>query len=116
MRAWTDLRGARVMVVGLGVSGRAAARFLSSRGASLLLADTRNELPTSDLPNGRLYLGGEDPAWLSGADLVLVSPGVPPSPRLVQAAHAAGIPVIGEMELASRFLVFPVIAVTGTNG
>jgi UDP-N-acetylmuramoylalanine--D-glutamate ligase len=116
MRAGTDLRGARVMVVGLGISGSAAARFLSSRGASLLLADTRNELPTSDLPNGMLYLGGEDPAWLSGADLVLVSPGVPPSSRLVQAAHAAGIPVIGEMELASRFLVCPLIAVTGTNG
>jgi UDP-N-acetylmuramoylalanine--D-glutamate ligase len=111
-----ELRGTRVMVVGLGISGRAAARFLGSRGAPLILTDTRSDLPTSDLPNSRLYLGGEEPASLDDVDLVLVSPGVPPTSRLVQAARSAGIPIIGELELASRFVECPIVAVTGTNG
>jgi UDP-N-acetylmuramoylalanine--D-glutamate ligase len=111
-----ELHGVRVMVIGLGVSGRAAARFLASRGASLLLTDTRTALPAIDLPAGELRLGNEDPAWVRGVELVVVSPGVPPSSRLVQAARAARIPVIGELELASRFMDCPIVAVTGTNG
>jgi len=111
-----ELRGTCVMVVGLGVSGSAAARFLASHGASLVLTDTRSELPNSDLPRGEVYLGGEEPAWLRGVDLMVVSPGVPPTSTLVQAAHAVGTPVIGELELASRFIKFPIVAVTGTNG
>ncbi|MBV8361816.1 MAG: UDP-N-acetylmuramoyl-L-alanine--D-glutamate ligase [Deltaproteobacteria bacterium] len=111
-----ELRGTCVMVVGLGVSGSAAARFLAPLGTSLVLTDTCSEIPTSNLPQGRLYLGGEEPAWLRGVDLVVVSPGVPPTSKLVQAARAAGIPVIGELELASRFIKFPIIGVTGTNG
>jgi UDP-N-acetylmuramoylalanine--D-glutamate ligase len=111
-----ELRGTRVMVVGLGISGSAAARFLGSRGAPLILTDTRSDLPTSDLPNSRLYLGGEEPASLDDVDLVLVSPGVPPTSGLVQAARSAGIPIIGELELASRFVECPIVAVTGTNG
>jgi UDP-N-acetylmuramoylalanine--D-glutamate ligase len=111
-----ELGGKCVMVVGLGVSGSAAARFLSSLGASLILTDARSELPTSNLPEAKLYLGGEEAAWLRGVDLVVVSPGVPLASSLVQAARAAGTPVIGELELASRFINFPIVAVTGTNG
>src|SRR5215469_14014147 len=111
-----ELRGTCVMVVGLGVSGSAAARFLASLGASLVLTDTRSGLPASNLPQGHLYLGSEEPDWLRGVDLVVVSPGVPPTSKLVQAAHAAGTPVIGELELASRFIKFPIVGVTGTNG
>jgi UDP-N-acetylmuramoylalanine--D-glutamate ligase len=111
-----ELRGTCVMVVGLGVSGSAAARFLASLGASLILTDTRSGLPTSNLPQGRLYLGGEEQDWLRGVDLVVVSPGVPPTSQLVQAARTVGIPVIGELELASRFIKFPIVGVTGTNG
>ena len=111
-----ELGGIRVMVVGLGVSGSAAARFLASRGASLMMTDTRSDLPTTDLPAGEVYLGSEDPAWLHDADLVVVSPGVPSTSKLLQAARAARTPVIGELELASRFIDFPIVAVTGTNG
>jgi UDP-N-acetylmuramoylalanine--D-glutamate ligase len=112
-----ELRGKRVMVVGLGVSGSAAARFLESLGASLVMTDTRNDLPpTANLPNGEIYLGGEEPAWLHGIDLLVVSPGVLPTSKLVQAARARGTPVVGELELASRFFKAPVVAVTGTNG
>jgi UDP-N-acetylmuramoylalanine--D-glutamate ligase len=111
-----DLRAARVMVVGLGVSGIAAARFVASLGASLRLTDTRSELPETDLPPSELYLGGEEPSWLRGVDLVIVSPGVPPTSKLMQSARAGRIPIMGELELASRFIDFPIVAVTGTNG
>jgi UDP-N-acetylmuramoylalanine--D-glutamate ligase len=111
-----ELRGTCMMVVGLGISGSAAARFLASLGASLVLADTCSELPTSNLPQGEVHLGGEEPDWLRGVDLVVVSPGVPPTSKLVQAARTAGIPVVGELELASRFIKFPIVGVTGTNG
>ena len=111
-----ELHGSRVMVVGLGVSGRAAARFLASRVASLVLTDTSAGLATSNLPDAEIHLGGEEPLWLRGVELVVVSPGVPSASRLVQAARIAAIPVIGELELASRFIKVPVVAVTGTNG
>jgi UDP-N-acetylmuramoylalanine--D-glutamate ligase len=111
-----ELRAKRVMVVGLGVSGTAAARFLASRGASLVLADTRQALSTDALPPGEIRLGGDEPAWLHGVDIVVVSPGVSPTSRVLRAAHIAGIPLIGELELACRFIDFPIVAVTGTNG
>jgi UDP-N-acetylmuramoylalanine--D-glutamate ligase len=111
-----ELRGTRVMVVGLGASGKAAARFLTSRGASLILTDTRTDLSTSDLPQSEIHLGGEEPSWLREVDLMVVSPGVPPTSILMRTARDAGIAVIGELELASRFTSFPIIAVTGTNG
>jgi UDP-N-acetylmuramoylalanine--D-glutamate ligase len=111
-----ELRGTRVMVIGLGVSGKAAARFLASCGASLVLTDTSREVATTALPDGELYLGGEEPGWLKRVDLVVVSPGVPPNSALVQAARVAGTPIISELELASRFTDVPIVAVTGTNG
>src|SRR5947209_101926 len=111
-----ELRGTRVMVVGLGITGQAAARFLAPRVASLVMTDTRREVAGTSLPDGELYLGGEEPAWLKCVDLVVVSPGVPPSSKLLQAARAAGTPIISELELASRFIDFPTVAVTGTNG
>jgi UDP-N-acetylmuramoylalanine--D-glutamate ligase len=111
-----ELRNSCVMVVGLGASGSAAARFLASRGASLVLTDTCSGIATANLPRAKLYLGGEEAAWLGGVDLVVVSPGVPPTSKLLQAARSAGTPVVGELELASRFIQFPLVAVTGTNG
>src|SRR5437868_11739276 len=111
-----DVGGKRVMVVGLGVGGRAAEQFLATRGARLGLSDTQSDIRQSNLPASELHLGGESAAWLVGIELVVVSPGVPPSSILLQEARAKGIPVIGELELASRFVDFPLIAVTGTNG
>jgi UDP-N-acetylmuramoylalanine--D-glutamate ligase len=111
-----ELRGKCVMVVGLGISGMAVARFLASQGSSLILTDTRRVIPSEDFRDVKLYLGGENPLWVRGVDLVVVSPGVPSTSRLLQTARAAGIPVIGELELASRHLDCPIAAVTGTNG
>ncbi len=121
-----DLAGKRVMVIGLGVSGLAAARLLASCGARLVMTDLRAD-PRPDLhgesgagddsmPSGEIHLGGEDPAWLDGVDLVVTSPGVPSASRLLTEADRRRIPVIGELELGSRFVEAPIVAVTGTNG
>jgi UDP-N-acetylmuramoylalanine--D-glutamate ligase len=111
-----ELKGKRVMVVGLGVSGRAAARFLGVRGASLLLTDKKTDLETSELPPGEVHLGFESAAWLKGVDLVVTSPGIPRDSILLREAVERGISVIGELELASRFTKAPIVGITGTNG
>jgi UDP-N-acetylmuramoylalanine--D-glutamate ligase len=111
-----ELAGKHVMVIGLGVTGSAAARFLATRGAVLTMTDRRTDLDRGKLPPGTIQLGAEDPAWLRGIELVVTSPGVPRNSILIRAASEQGIPVIGEIELASRFITAPLIAVTGTNG
>jgi UDP-N-acetylmuramoylalanine--D-glutamate ligase len=123
-----ELAGKRVMVIGLGVSGLAAARVLAARGARLVMTDLRPDFRPdpqpaarggadgASMPPGEIHLGAEDPAWLEAVDLVVVSPGVPPTSRLLTEADRRRIPVIGELELASRFLTAPIVAVTGTNG
>ncbi len=111
-----ELEKKRVLVLGLGVSGRAAARFSASRGAQLVLVDRDREASTADLPCAEVHLGTEDPAWLDNVDVVIASPGVPPGSVLLTEARRRGVPVTGEMELASRFVAGPIIAITGTNG
>lgn len=111
-----ELSNKRVMVVGLGVSGLAAARFLASRGAKLVMTDRRVDIERGKLPTGAVKLGAEDASWADGIDLVVTSPGVPRDSILLRAATERKVPVIGEIELASRFLDAPIAAVTGTNG
>jgi UDP-N-acetylmuramoylalanine--D-glutamate ligase len=113
-----DVAGKRVMVVGLGVSGAAAARLLAGRGARLVMTDLQPDPAkiAAAIPSGEIHLGAEDPAWLDGVDLVVPSPGVPPSSRLLLEADRRRVPVIGELELASRYIAAPIVAVTGTNG
>ncbi len=111
-----ELSNKRAMVVGLGVSGVAAARFLASRGAKLVMTDRRVDVERGKLPPGAVKLGAEDSSWVDDIDLVVTSPGVPRDSILLRAATERRIPVIGEIELASRFLDAPVAAVTGTNG
>jgi len=111
-----ELSNKRVMVVGLGVSGVAAARFLASRGAKLVMTDRRVDVDRGKLPAGAVKLGAEDARWVDDVELVVTSPGVPRDSVLLRAATERRIPVIGEIELASRFLDAPIAAVTGTNG
>ena len=111
-----ELSNKRVMVIGLGVSGVAAARFLAARGAKLVMTDRRVDIDRSQLPAGAVKLGVEEASWLDDVELVVTSPGVPRDSVLLQAATRLRIPVIGEIELASRFLDAPIAAVTGTNG
>jgi len=111
-----NLNGVTAMVVGLGASGIAAARFMAAHDAKLILTDHRGDFDRASLPPGEVRLGAEDPAWLDGVDLVVTSPGVPRDAILLRNAVARKIPVIGEVELAARFLKAPIAAVTGTNG
>jgi UDP-N-acetylmuramoylalanine--D-glutamate ligase len=123
-----DLAGKRVMVIGLGVSGRAAARLLAARGARLVMTDVRSDFGSNihaetdlhasgaAMSPGEIHLGAEDPAWLDGVDLVVASPGVTPTSSLLIEADRRRIPVISELELGSRFVAAPIVAVTGTNG
>ena len=117
-----DLRQKQVVVVGLGTSGVAAVRFLVRREARVTVTD---RAPAESLTapiaalkglDVELKLGGHDSRDFSNADLVVLSPGVPHTMPLLEPAWARGIPVIGEMELASRFVNEPILAVTGTNG
>jgi UDP-N-acetylmuramoylalanine--D-glutamate ligase len=116
------LAGQRVLVVGLGRSGVAAALVALSRGARVTATDRRapTELTASTQqlgPGVDLALGGHDPADFTRADLVVVSPGVPCSLPEIQEARRQGIPVWGEVELAARLLPdLPLVGITGTNG
>src|ERR1700684_3129370 len=106
--ALMELSNKRVMVVGLGVSGLAAARFLASRGARLVMTDRRADVERGSCPAAALKLGAEDASWLDGIELVVTSPGVSRDSILLRAATAAKIPVIGEIELARRLLEAPI--------
>jgi len=105
------LRGQRVLVLGLGISGRSAAAFCAARGAQVLAVDERTDLQVQDLPaEVEVQLGGSlpDPADF---DLVVPSPGVPRE-RYVRGARR----ICGDVALAAAALRIPVVAVTGTNG
>jgi len=113
------VRGKRVVVVGGAASGAAAARLLVERGAAVTLTDLRPALDQASELSAlgvALALGAHPASLLTGADLVVVSPGVPADQPSVAAARAAGVPVIGEVELASRWLRGRVVAITGTKG
>ena len=106
-------------VAGAARSGRAAATLLAGRGAHVTLSDTRADLPEADglrAAGVALELGGHQAATFASADLVVLSPGVPLELPVVQAARDRGVEVIGEVELASRWLRGRVIAITGTKG
>jgi UDP-N-acetylmuramoylalanine--D-glutamate ligase len=109
----------RVAVAGAARSGIAAAELLARRGASVTLSDSRREVPEAEplRPLGvDLELGGHRLETFTRADLVVLSPGVPPTQPVIEAARAHGVPVIAEIELASRWLLGRVFAITGTKG
>jgi UDP-N-acetylmuramoylalanine--D-glutamate ligase len=114
-----SVRGKRVVVVGAARSGVAAAELLVRRGAQVTLTDLRPEIDDEDRLRGAgvtMELGGHRPATLLDADLIVLSPGVPPRIPSVDAARNAGVPVTGELELASRWLRGRIVAITGTKG
>src|SRR5262245_50941683 len=114
-----DVDRKRVIVVGGGRSGRAAAELLRSKGAHVVLSDAAQSLEGADDLRARgvtIELGPHRAETFAGADLIVVSPGVPLDQDALIAARRAGVPVIGEIELASRWLSGRVIAITGTKG
>ena len=117
-----ELHGTNILVVGLARTGAATARFLAGRGARVTVTDLKPEAelaePLSRLAGlpVRFVLGRHDESDFRAAELVVVSPGVPMESPYLQAARGSGRPVVTEIELASRFITAPVVAITGTNG
>ncbi|MCA1631324.1 MAG: UDP-N-acetylmuramoyl-L-alanine--D-glutamate ligase [Acidobacteria bacterium] len=117
-----ELSGKKVLVVGAGLSGAAAARFLAARGAVVALNDRKPLEEWSDearslKDEGVGLLAGDAPVWLlDQIELVVLSPGVPTKSIPVRYCERAGAEVIGEVELAARHLRGRLVAITGTNG
>jgi UDP-N-acetylmuramoylalanine--D-glutamate ligase len=117
-----ELKGKRALVVGLGRSGVASAFFLQDRGAKVTVSDSKSEAQlqneiTALLDRGiSIETGRHGERTFRDQDLIVVSPGVPSDQPQLQHARTLGIPVIGEVELAFRFLEGKVIAITGSNG
>src|SRR6201999_1923537 len=117
-----ELKGKKVLVVGLGKSGLAAALFLRRRGAQVTVSDIRSaetlgkEIPALLEEGIAVEAGGHGLLTFRRQDLIVVSPGVPlNTPELVQ-VKAFGLPIIGEVELAARYLKGKTLAITGSNG
>lgn len=117
-----ELKNKRVLVVGLGKSGMAAALFLRDRGARVTVSDTRSakalgeQIPALLEAGIMVESGGHGLLTFRRQDLIVVSPGVSlETPEVAQAA-ALGTPVIGELELATGYLQGQMVAITGSNG
>lgn len=109
----------RAVVVGAGRSGLAAAALLRARGARVTLVDNAPTVAEADQLRARgiaVETGPHRAEPFASADLVVLSPGVPASLPVVADARARGVPVIGEVELASRWIRGRIVAVTGTKG
>lgn len=111
--------GKRVVVVGGARSGVAAAELLASRGARVTLSDLKVNIPDEKRLAGlgiALELGAHETHTFDSADLIVLSPGVPLRQPVLDRARRAKVPIIGEVELASRWLRGRVVAITGTKG
>src|SRR3989441_6276119 len=117
-----ELRGKRVLVVGLARTGAATALFCAARGANVTATDARTESEIGEAiaplrtAGVKLVLGGHRENTFLEQDLILPSPCVPADAPLLQAARAKGVTIWSEVELADRFLSGRLIGITGSNG
>jgi UDP-N-acetylmuramoylalanine--D-glutamate ligase len=105
-----NVEGARVVVVGMARSGVAAVELLMEKGARVTAVD---QIPSTNLG---VVVQPQEAASFEGADLVVLSPGVPADLDLLEPVRRRGIPVIGDLELASWFMKGEIIGITGSNG
>ncbi|MFZ5555892.1 MAG: UDP-N-acetylmuramoyl-L-alanine--D-glutamate ligase [Pseudomonadota bacterium] len=121
-----DWSGRRVLVLGAGLTGLSAARWLSRRGARVRVVDSKPAPPmaariAAEVPGADVRGGGFAADAFREIDLMVISPGVPRSEPAVRAAQARGVPLVGDVELfaqalAQRGSTAKVLAVTGSNG
>ena len=116
-----SVHGQNVTVVGAARSGLAAALLLADRGARVTLTDVSPAIdPIAEAQIQRagvqLELGTRSATALTSADLIVVSPGVALDQAPIASARNAGVPIVGEIELASRWLNGRIVAITGTKG
>ena len=117
-----DVTGKQVVVLGLGISGMEAAKLLQDKGAQVTVRDSAATNATVNARGEALRqrgiaveLGDEIPST-KRFDFCVLSPGISPNAPLVQRLRQAGLPMFGELEVAYRFCVCPIVAITGTNG
>jgi len=117
-----DLKGKKVLVVGLAKTGLALVKFLKSQGAQVYVSEMKD---APELAGEHKYLtnegitaefGGHSVSFFLQAEMIVVSPGVPLDLEPLRRAQERGIPVLSEIEIAFQFLQKPLLAVTGTNG
>ena len=117
-----DVRGKKVVVVGLGISGKAGSVLLKEKGAYVYAIDSDvsdklkgigSELKSNGID---VSLGSYDEEIIKRSDLMVVSPSIKDDSALLKLAKNMSIPIVSEIELASWFCKAPIIAVTGTNG
>jgi UDP-N-acetylmuramoylalanine--D-glutamate ligase len=110
----------RVLVLGLGCTGRTVARVLAARGDRVRAADARSApalgLAAGELPGVEIHAGNDGPELLGDVELVVPSPGVPRTAPVLVEAVRRGIAIASEIEVAAESLACPLIAITGTNG
>ncbi len=111
----------RSLIVGLGKTGLSCARFLSASGVPLRVVDSREAPPglaclRAELPEVEVLLGEFDHALFISCSEIILSPGVSLQTPAVAAAIAAGVSVIGDIDLFARNAMAPVLAITGSNG
>jgi len=115
-----DLKDKKVVVVGLARTGVEVCRFLRKRGAVVTGSDLKRNIGKSarelEVMGISLELGQHCLETFINAELIVVSPGVPDNIEPLLAARSKGVPIIGEVELATQFINEPIIAITGTNG
>ncbi len=122
MRNPFELRGKRVLVVGLAKTGVATSLFCAARGAEVTATDARRENEVGDAivqlraAGVNLELGGHREDTFLRQDLIVPSPGVPADAPLLRAARAKGVTIWSEIELAGRFMNGRLIGITGSNG
>src|ERR1700744_1403371 len=117
-----EIKGKKVLVVGLGKSGLAAALFLRHQGAQVTVSDVRSaealarEIPALIDEGIAVEAGGHGLLTFRRQDLIVVSPGVPADVPELKQVRALGAHIIGELELGAQFLQGEIVAVTGSNG
>jgi UDP-N-acetylmuramoylalanine--D-glutamate ligase len=117
-----ELKNKKILVVGLARTGAAVARFLAEQGAKVTVTDMKERAALASFVDAlagleiSLELGRHGADTFTGADLIVVSPGVPMDIAPLKSARERGVPVISEIELAYAFIQAPIAAITGTNG
>lgn len=109
------------LIVGLGKTGLSCARYFAAQGQSFAVTDSRQSPPglnafRQEFPGHRLELGGFGEASLLAAESLVISPGVSLKTPAIARAMAAGVPVTGDIDIFSRVVTRPIVAVTGSNG
>lgn len=117
----TQLHPTNCVIIGLGVTGLSCARFLAQQGMDVAVMDTRLHPPglealQQEHPEVVVRTGGLSVEWLLKADQILLSPGIDPRLPEILTATDAGIEIVGDIELFTRYAAAPIVAITGSNG